>query len=98
MNWVRVKGDGTKITTPRGLIIPCALVGWGCGAAFSWVLLFERGARQMGLLFATACLTAAAVIGLHLFEKRERPDRAVFGGARFSSERSEADRAGLSSD
>lgn len=98
MNWVRIKADGTKITTPRWVIIPCALLGWSSAAAVCWVVLLEHGARQIGLLFAIVCLTTAAVIALHRFEKRERPGRSVFGGARFARERSEAERAGLTGD
>jgi hypothetical protein len=97
MSWVRIKGD-TRITTPGWVIIPCAVIGWGGGAALCWVLLFERGERQIGLLIATVCLMLAGVIALHLCEKRERIDRAVFGGARFAADRSEAARAGLSGD
>lgn len=97
MSWVRIK-DGTKITTPTWVVIPCACIGWGGGAALFWLVLFERGTRQIALLFATVCLMLAGVIALHLCEKRERTDRSVFGGARFSADRNEADRAGLSGD
>ena len=98
MSWVRVKEDGTKVTTPTWVVIPCILIGTATPLALIWVLLIEHGSRRWGLSIATLYLAAAATRVLFMCEKHERTDRSTFGQAKFTDDRSDAARAGLSGD
>jgi hypothetical protein len=98
MSWVRIKEDGTKVTTPTWAVIPCWLIGTASPLALIWVLLFEAGSRRWAFVIAILCLAAVAIRALVMCEKHEHADRSTFGRAKFTGGRSEAGRAGLSGD
>lgn len=98
MSWVRIKEDGTKVTTPTWVVIPCGLIGAGSALGLCWVLLFENGSRRWLLAIAILCLAAAATRLLFLCETHEHSDRSTFGRAKFTEDRGDAARAGLSGD
>ena len=98
MSWVRIREDGTKVTTPSWVVVPCTVIGAGMALGLCWALLFEQGSRRWGMVIAIFCLAGAAIRLLFLCEKHEHLDRSTFGRARFTADRGEAARAGLSGD
>jgi hypothetical protein len=95
MSVVRFKKDGTRVTTPAWVTLAAGLLGMALVAMLLLAFEIARGVDLLALVAATICLGAIGVRLLQRCEKRERVERLTFGGAKFSSERSEAQRAGL---